>query len=296
MNRSIFYLFSLSASMGLMAQEKTPYVQGDYQAFLEEAIQEKDWWAVVDYAAILREHFPENPRQPELSFLEAEGYYEMGYLVQANESYNRYLEENLAPKHFAQVMERKFEIAERFRKGERKNFFNSHKMPKISSGKDEALSMYEDITAVMPHHEMSALSCMGKAEIFGEKGEFKLAHEALDLLLRRFSNTSFAAKAYLEKGRLYLEEAKGTSFDPAIEELVEINLKRFEAAFPRESSLSMAKAYQKEILEQFARHLFETGFFFEKTKRKEAANLYYQQVVSKYPFTEVAQIAQSKLD
>ena len=49
----------------------------------------------------------------------------------------------------------------------------------------------------------------------------------------------------------------------------------------------------KEI---FAQNLFDTGRFFEKTKKVPASIIYYNKVIAKYPETEAAIAARLKLE
>jgi outer membrane protein assembly factor BamD (BamD/ComL family) len=67
-------------------------------------------------------------------------------------------------------------------------------------------------------------------------------------------------------------------------------------AFPREDLVAETEKIHTEIEELFAENLIEVGKFYQKTKKKGAAEIYYNRVIAKYPKTKAALNAQERLD
>lgn len=293
---SLSYILSLGAleEHELIWKEVPPVVE--YNRFLQEAIRDQEWWAVVDYAQIISCHFPKSPFAQETSYLIGEAYFKMGQFELANENFSAYMSQSTSPKHFEEAIHYKFQIAEQYRNGARKPLFGSHKLPKIVSGEEDALAIYDDVLSSLPHSEIAASALLGKAKLQVKSGDYKLSLETLDLLIRRFPKHDLAVQAFLEKSQVYLLQCGKRSFDPALLDLADLNLRKFRLAFPREERLVEVEKNCAKMQELRAEQLMETGRFFEKTKKIPAAILYYSKVISEYSQTQAAQTAKEQLD
>jgi len=298
-----FLLIPLSFAFSLGALEEEDLLWEDsgpsvieFNGYLQEALESGDWWAAIDYAQMISYHFPQSPFAQETAFLIGEAYYKMGQLEIANERFTSYLSHSASPKHFEEAIHYKFEIAEAFRNGVKKPLFGSHKLPKIVSGEEDALAIYDEVITGLPHDDLAAKAMLGKAEIQMRFEDYKPGLETLDLLIRRFPKHDLAAQGFLEKSRAYLSQCKEKSPDPALLDLAEVNIRKFKLAFPREGRIADAEKDFSEMEEIFAQHLMETGRFFQKTKKVPASIIYYSKVLSKYPQTKAALEAKERLE
>ncbi len=301
MKKALLLLF-LVLSSSLTALEETDLVfdnEGpsatDFNSYLQEALTDKEWWAVIDYADILSYHFATSPFAQEAPYFMGQAYFQLGHFELANTALNAYLNTSTNHSHFEDAVQMKFQIAEAFQQGVRKPLFGSHKMPKWLPAKEDALQIYDEVIAAVPHSEMASSALLGKARVQSELEDYKPAVETLHTLIRRFPKQEAAAKAFLEVNRVYLEQCKNTSLDLDLLGLAELNLRKFKLAFPREEKLGEAEGLLAETQELFAQNLLETGKFFERTKKKPAAEIYYQKVIAKYPATKAATLAREKL-
>lgn len=294
---SLSIAFSLSAleESGLLWEGEGPSVL-EFKGHLQDAVRDGDWWAAIDYAEIISYHFPQSPFAQEAVFLIGEAYYKLGQYEIANERFTSYLNRSASPKHFEEAIHLKFSIAEQFRNGTKKPLFGSHKLPKIVSGEEDALKIYDEVITAMPHDEIAARALLGKAEIQSRFEDYKPSLETLDLLIRRFPKHDLAAQGFLEKSHAYLMQCKERSLDPALLDLADVNLRKFRLAYPREARIAEAEKDFSEMHEIFGEHLMETGRFFEKTKKTPASIIYYSKVLSKYPQTKAAVEAKERLE
>ena len=302
-NTVIALLLSVSALPGLTALEESeltwenfgPSVQ-EYNSALQDAIAAQDWWAVVDYASIISYNFPTTPFAQETSFTLGEAYFKLGQFELSNDAFTAYLNHTASPKHFEEAIQYKFTIAELFANGTKKRLFGSPKFPSWVPAKEDAVAIYDEVIAALPHTDMAGKALLGKARIQAYLEDYKPGIETLDLLIRRFPKTELAAEAYLEKNKTLLLQCKAQDLDPDVLDLADLNVRKFRLAFPRESRLAEAETILAQMQEIFANHLLDTGRFFEKTKKIPASILYYTKVLAKYPQTEAAQTARQKLE
>ena len=272
-----------------------PSVQ-EYNSALQQAIVSENWWAAIDYAEIISYNFPTTPFAQETSYLMGEAYFKVNQLESSNECFTTYLNHASSPKHFEQAIEYKFNIAEQFANGAKKRLFGSVKMPAWVPAKEDSIAIYDEVIAALPHSDMAVRSLISKARIQSYFEDFKPSIETLDLLIRRFPKHDLAAEAYLEKEKVYLLQCQAQNLDPDILDLAEVNLRKFKLAFPREPRIAESEKILSEMKEIFAGNLFETGHFFERTKKIPASLIYYHKVVAHFPETQAAAASREKLE
>jgi outer membrane protein assembly factor BamD (BamD/ComL family) len=291
--------------MPLLAQQREegewnlegPSVQ-EFNSFLQEAFANQDWWGVVDYGTIILNSFPDSPFAKEAPFAVGEGYFKLGEYELSNTAFSDYLANTSVPRYFEEAIRYKFEIAEQFAHGAKLHLFGSPKMPAWLPAKEEAIQIYNDVIAALPHAEITAQALLSKAKLQFEMEEYKPSTETLDLLIHRFPKHDLAAEAYLEKAEAYLAQCKAQKLDPDILDMADLNIRRFRLAFPREPRVALAEKAYEGMQEVFAESLYETACFFERfgrTKKTNAAQIYFQTLISKYPNTEAAKAAKEKL-
>jgi outer membrane protein assembly factor BamD (BamD/ComL family) len=301
MKKFVFALLVVTGSLAALEEQELiwentgPSVQ-EYNSALQQALAAEDWWAVIDYATMISYNFPTTPFAQEASYLMGEAYYKLNQLESSNECFTAYLNHVVSPKHFEQAIEYKFNIAEQFANGAKKRLFSSIKMPAWVPAREDCLEIYDEVIAALPHSDFAAQSLLNKARVQCDFEDFKPSIETLDILVRRFPKHDLAAEGYVEKGKVYLKQCQAQNLDPDLLDLAEVNLRKFRLAFPREPRLVESEKFLSEMQEIFAQNLFETGTFFERTKKIPASVIYYKKVVATYPKTEAAEASREKLE
>lgn len=299
--KKLFFTLSLFA-MPLLALEEEdlvwdagPSVQ-EYNSAMQQAIAAEEWWTVIDCADIISYNFPTSPFAQEVSYIMGEAYFKLNQFEYANDCFTAYLNHTVSPRHFEEAIEYKFNIAERFSHGTKKRLFGSPKMPAWVPAQEDAIPIYDEVIAALPHSAFAAKALLSKSRVQTSVEDYKPSVETLDLLIRRFPKHELAAEAYLEKGKVFLIQCQAQNLDPDLLDTMELNIRKFRLAFPREPRVAEAEKILSEMKELFAQNLFETGKFFEKTKKIPASLLYYSKVISKYPNTEAAEASREKLE
>src|SRR5690348_5350838 len=122
MKKCIFFLTLLTMSLCALEEEDLVFdSEGpsatEFNHYLQQALAEKDWWSVIDYADILTYHFPNSPSVQETSYLMAFAFFQMGQFEHANKSLSAYLNHSSNHSHFEEAIQMKFQIAEAYYKG-----------------------------------------------------------------------------------------------------------------------------------------------------------------------------------
>ncbi|MCB1117344.1 MAG: outer membrane protein assembly factor BamD [Chlamydiia bacterium] len=288
-NRILFSFALLATSFGFSE------AAWDFFSAAQSAEHEKNWKGVVHNCHVVVTTYENSPFAPEALFMMGVAYFEMGENELANECFSDYLKKQTTPEEFEQAIRYKFEIARRFEDGAKMHMMGWKHMPKWMPAKELAIEIYDEVVATLPRHELASEGLYRKAHLLYELKDYKLAIDAYQALIRRFPKHARAPDSYLGIGKVYIKQCEEEFKDPQYLDQAEINLRKFRADFPAEDRLVNAEQMLLEMKEKYAADLFETGQFFERTKKAQAATLYYYNIVNRYPGTEAAKKSEMRL-
>jgi len=216
-------------------------------------------------------------------------YFRLAEFDFANDAFTNYIKDFNQPKFFIEAIEYKFCIAEAFRKGAPRRFFGTKKMPKWASGRSLGMQIYDEVIAALPSHDVAARALYCKGYVKWEFNEYRESVECFQLLTKRFPKHELAPECYLCIAKVYYDQAQSEFQNPDIISFAEINVKRFKRHFPKDERCSSAEQDVMNIKEVYANGLYETGRFYERTKKPYASVIYYKNAVRCFPDTNVAQ-------
>lgn len=272
----------------------TMSVQEHYSAAID-AFQKQDWNEVVRQSLIVVKNFSATPFAKEALYYLGIGYFHTGEYEFANRFLTNYLKKQATPKYFEETIQYKFKIAEKYHHGAKRHILGWETLPKWVPARDEAIRIYDEVITALPHHELAAHALFGKAKLLIKEEEYKSSIETYQTLIRRFPKHPLAAESYIGVGEVYLIQSQAEYPDQDYLDLAEINLRKFRHDFPGEEKLAVAEKLFQDMKEVYASDLYDTGRFYERTKKPQAAYIYYTRILAKYPETKVSELATKRL-
>jgi len=270
-------------------------VQDHYSNALA-AFEKKDWKELKNQATIILRNFSGTLFAEEVVYLLGVSYFEQGDYEWANFQFSEYLKTQTTPKHFEESITYKFQIAEKFREGARKHLMGFKTMPKWMPASFDALSIYDEVISALPHHDLAAHSLYAKAQLYLKGEDFRASIEAYQTLIRRFPKHPLGAESYVGIAEVYLTQSKVEYPDPDYLDLAELNMRKFRLSFPGEEKIAVAQAMFVAMQNHYAHSLWETGHFFERTKKYGAAKIYYKKILATYPEAPIAERCTQRLE
>lgn len=260
-----------------------------------QALASSKWDEALAQFRIVNLSFPDSSQAKEAHYYIGVALYNLDDFDIANKEFSQYLEVENNPQFYEEVFNYKLLIAQKLKAGALRHPFGYQSMPKIMPGKDLALEIFEEVATALPNHDLAATALQDKAEMLLEREEFDQAIDTYQTLIRRFPKSQFAINGYLGIAKAYLKqiELEGNNPDPL--PLAELNLQKFQADFPQESTIESASGTLKQMQEIAANGLFNIGQFYERTKRPSASIIYYNMAITKFPDTEVAKLCKERL-
>ena len=116
------------------------------------------------------------------------------------------------------------------------------------------------------------------------------------MLLRRFPKSSLARDSYVAITKVYKTMSEEEYADPDFLDLAGINIKKFKMDFPQDPKIRDAEEVLSSMMEVFAKDLYKTAQFYERTKKPKASIIYYTKITTKYPNTKIAMQSQERLN
>lgn len=260
-----------------------------------QAMEHKNWRTALRNFMTIGIHYSDSPIAEDAFYFQAVcNYHLMEYDI-ANRLFSDYLNQKKRLRYFEDAIAYKLAIADKFKNGAKKHLFESEKMPKWVTAREDSLSIYDELISIVPNHEVAAKALYGKASLQQKLNDSKSAIETYQLLIKRFPKHPLASDAYLAINEIYYGQSHTEFQNPDLLDLARLNLKRYIASFPRDPKVEEAKKYLAEMEEIHARGLYDTGLFYERTGKPKASVIYYVTALEKFPRAPSSKLCKKRL-
>lgn len=260
-----------------------------------DALKRKDWNSAYDQFQIVLVSFEEASLAQEARYYVGVSLYEMGELDLANEAFTEYLTKTNSPTHLEDVQRYKLSVAQKLAEGTRRRPFGMQSLPRILSGDELAVTIFDEVAATLPHHDLAAMALLGKAALQLKQEFFMPAVETYQVVIRRFPDTSFALKAFVGVATAYESALKREPQNVDALALAEINSKEIKKAFPQASEVQEVEGALAAMQETYSDALYQTGLLYERMSQPRASVVYYSLAASKFPLSTAAQRSRERM-
>ncbi len=221
----------------------------------------------------------------------AESLVELGYLYKGFKEYQNLLDKHPNSPYFDTVLQRQFEIADRFLAGEKHKVWRFKIFPAL----DKAAEIYSQVVKNGPYSKLGPLAQFRLGLTYEKQHDYISAVHAYEKLLERYPNDPLAEDAQFQIGWAYKMEAGRSEYDQnnaneAISAFTDFLLK-----YPNSRLAPRAEELRAELKQEQSRGLFQIAEFYEKRKNYKAAIIYYNEVIEQNPRSDWANTAQRKI-
>ncbi|GAB4237086.1 MAG: hypothetical protein Tsb0021_16910 [Chlamydiales bacterium] len=259
------------------------------------AYRSKNWEEAIKQFRIVTENYPNTSQAREGYFRLGAAYYYESEFEEANTAFSNYITCQSHPPFFEEAMVYKLAIANAFTLGARRHVLGYRQLPKWFLGNELAEQIYDEISSTMPSHNLAAQALFSKGSFHWRNKEYRESVDAYQLLIKRFPKHPLSAHAYSQISKIYAEQSVKEFQNPDFIALSELNYKKFQNDFPGDHRLAETAMEVLSIKENYAKGLYDTGIFFEKTNKMNAAVLYYRNAIQQFPETKIADKCRKRL-
>lgn len=276
--------------------QKLPEYPGTtYFEMIKTAYREKNYEEAIKLAKYVLEVFEDEPFITEVPYYLGHSYYAAGDYDLASKQFSTYLK-TPGILHFEEIIKVKFEIGKIYAGKTMAPFNSIRQLVRIPLHKKKGIAVFNEIISLVAFSDLAAHSLFYKGELLNAVGEYKEAVDAFESVIRGFGVHELVPQCYLGIAQAYLLEYQfSESKDPEALDLAELNLQRFEKAFPQSELKVSLEQCLVDMKEEYASDLYETGRFYERISKPHAAKMYYDTVLTNFSETKTAPLCQKRL-
>lgn len=162
--------------------------------------------------------------------------------------------------------------------------------------RDKAIEYYENILVNAPYSDYAPLSLMNIARGHQKLGNTENAIDALDRMINNYSQSLLAPDAYLKLAQTHASLVDGPYYDQGATKESITYFTDFMLLFPGDSNIANAEKGLDGMKTMLAESkLRMADFYFYKRSNFKAARVFYNEAITAYPESAIAQRAKARL-
>lgn len=260
-----------------------------------KAFEDHNWKEAARQFRVVSRNYPNTTIGQDSNYYLGISYFYLEEYEFANDAFSQYLKCVNNPQFFQETVELKFAIAEKFKNGAKRRFFGTKQLPKWAPAKSLALTIYDEVIAAVPSHEIAAQALVSKGCLLWSMKDYHECIQSFQMVIKRFPKSELTPECYLLISKVFLEQCKYEFQNPDILAFAHINLRKFKQDFPRDERIVEAEGNVLAIKEVYAKGLYDTGQFYERTLKPRASIIYYYNAIKLFPDTCVAELCRQRL-
>lgn len=212
----------------------------------------------------------------------------------AFKAYQDLLERYPKSTNYEEVVQRQYEIANRFLAGQ---WFKLWGYIPFFPSMDRTVEMYEKLIKNGPYSDVAPEAQMNIGAAREKQSDYASAVKAYERAADRYHDRkTVAANALYKEAEAFLKQAKTAEYDQSVAGQAIATYTDFMTLYPRDPRVPEAQKKIAQLRTEQARGSLVVARFYEKKKQWDGALVYYNEVVSRDPHSEYAGEARQRID
>ena len=162
--------------------------------------------------------------------------------------------------------------------------------------RDKAIEYFETILVNAPYSDYAPLSLMNVARGHQRLGNVEDAIDALDRMINNYSQTLLAPDAYLKLAQTHASLVDGPYYDQGATKESITYFTDFMLLFPSDGNIAAAEKGLDNMKTMLAESKIRMAdFYFYKRSNYKAARVFYNEAITAYPESAIAERAKARL-
>ena len=244
----------------------------------QEAFDKKDYGLALKAARYLVKSWPLSDYSPQAQYVLARCDEARGFDERAFKAYQKLLDTYPKSVHYEDVLQRQFEIANRFLAGERFKLWGY--IPFFPS-MDKTAELFDKIVKNGPYSDIAPRAQLKIGEAREKQSNYPDAVKAYERAADRYNDRpAVAADALFRQALAYFKQAATAEYDQNTAAQAIAVFGDFMETYPADPRVPEAQKMIGQLRTEQARGSFETAKFYANNKRWKSAQIYYNEVVS----------------
>ncbi|MBM3254061.1 MAG: outer membrane protein assembly factor BamD, partial [Candidatus Omnitrophica bacterium] len=178
-----------------------------------------------------------------------------------------------------EVVGREFKIGEMFLSGKRRKLMGIEILPAM----DKAIEIFQDVVKNSPYGEFGDLALFRLGECYRKLERYQEAKESFQRVIDDYPNSKLISDARFQIALCSQTASLKPPYTQEITKDAIEEFKEFMKEHPDSDSAKEAKESINKLREKEAESLFKIALFYEKQAQYNSAEIYYKDVMNKYP-------------
>jgi outer membrane protein assembly factor BamD len=164
------------------------------------------------------------------------------------------------------------------------------------ASRERAIGYFETILQNAPYSDYAPLALMNVATGYQKLGDVENAIDALDRLINNYPQSLLTPDAYLKLGQAHSSLVEGAYYDQASTRDAITYFEDYMILYPGDANIPAAEKGLAEMKKVLAESKIKLGdFYFYKRDNYTAARVFYNEAITVYPDSDVANQAKHQL-
>ena len=270
-----------SRAKGQLDVANQSFEKKDYKIALRAARRTVSMWPLSDYA-------------PEAQFLIGKCYEAKGNDEKAFKEYQKLLEKYPKFTKREDVMERQYEIANRYLGGK---WFRIFGVIPLYRSMEKTSQMFEKIVKNGPFSEVAPQAQLKIGTAQEKRKEYPEAVKAYEKAADKYHDRpQIAAEALFKAGYAHYKQALKAEYDQNSAAQAIATFTDFLTLYPNDPRVPEARKYIAELRTEQSRGAFEIAKYYEKRHHWSGAEIYYNEAIQKDPTSPYAEESRKRLE
>lgn len=247
--------------------------------------------AADTYRALVKS-WPLSPNAPEGQFRHAVLLFKLYDFQHSFKEFQNCMEKYPDSEHFDEMLKYQYDIACLFLLGERQKVWKIPTLPSM----EKTVEMFQKIIKNGPYSNVAPM-CQLKIGFAREKQhQWIEAVKAYQELIRRYPKSDLADDAQFQIGYAHMMASRAADYDQTATNHAITGFQDYITKFPKSEKIEQAKENIQQLKQEQARGLMTIAEFYDREKKYDAALVYYNSIVQKFPEIEMATRASIRAD
>ncbi len=270
------------------AVKDSPQEQFDWAMKFYEA---KDYKRSTGEFTKLVRYYPNSELAAEAQYYIGRSYEGLEEYEQAYLAYQKAIETYPFTKRMEEMIEREYEIGNKFYAGERIKLWGIPTFPSIY----KAIEIYQKVVDNAPYGKYAEQALYKIGECHKKAQDYQAARSAFQKLVDEHPESKLVEDAKFQVGLCASQASLKPTYDQSVTSEALKEIEDFAKRHPESQLTSEADKMRQSLREKKAESDFSIAEFYWKQRYYEAASVYYKDIVENFPETSWAKKAQGKL-
>jgi outer membrane protein assembly factor BamD len=230
---------------------------------------------------------------PEALFRTAKHYEQRRRYTKAFRNLQRIIAEHPSYPRFNDVLGAEYRIAEKLVGGARPLYFGL--IPGFRQ-REKGIEYLEQVVTNAPYSEYAPISLMNAAQAYTKAGDRDASIDALDRMINNYPESFLTPDAYLDLASSQASITQGPPYDQASTQLALTYFQDYLILYPGSSEAAVANKGFNDARTMLAESKMTMGDFYYKYRSNyKAAKIFYNEAITAYPDSPVADRARGLL-